>query len=68
MLRGLFPCTPLFLSLAVDLKLLEFVSKLFLRLPRNLTGWCELLEDFLRCQGYQLDSQVRLLYFLLSIP
>ena len=44
---GLFPCALLFPSLAVDISLLDFVKKLFLRLSRNNTGWCETLEDFL---------------------
>lgn len=57
--RGLFPCAPTYPSLAVDLKLLNFVKKLFLRVPRNVSGWCEALEDFLGGMGYRMDSQVR---------
>lgn len=57
--RALFPCAPLYPTLAVDLSLLDFVKKLFLRLPPNLSGWCEALEDFLDCRGYRLKTQVR---------
>lgn len=56
--RGLFPCAPLFPTLAVDLSLLVFVKKLFLRLPPNVTGWCESLEDFWDGRGYRLGTKV----------
>ncbi|KAJ3475061.1 hypothetical protein NLI96_g12083 [Meripilus lineatus] len=57
--RALFPCAPLYPTLAVDLSLLDFVKRLFLRLPPNVSGWCETLEDFLDYRGYRLETQVR---------
>ncbi|KAG1845352.1 hypothetical protein F4604DRAFT_1884323 [Suillus subluteus] len=52
--RGLFPCTPLAPSLAVDLRLLEFVRLLFLRQSPNQTVWCDALETFLDGMKYKL--------------
>ena len=56
--RGLFPCAPIHPSLAVDIQVLGFVKKLFLHFSRNVTGWCESLEDFLASKGYHINSQV----------
>ncbi|KII83750.1 hypothetical protein PLICRDRAFT_83678, partial [Plicaturopsis crispa FD-325 SS-3] len=55
--RGLFPCAPRAPSLAVDLRMLEFVRTLFVRVPPNATAWCDALEDFLDGRGYKLDSR-----------
>ncbi|KAG1840800.1 hypothetical protein F4604DRAFT_1885023 [Suillus subluteus] len=52
--RGLFPCAPLAPSLAVDLRLLEFVRLLFLRQSPNQTAWCDALETFLDGMKYKL--------------
>ncbi|KAJ3474207.1 hypothetical protein NLI96_g12591 [Meripilus lineatus] len=60
MQRALFPCAPVFPTLAVDLSLLKFVKSLFLRLPPNMTGWCEALEEFLESRGYRLGTQLSL--------
>ncbi|KAE9382780.1 hypothetical protein BT96DRAFT_747706, partial [Gymnopus androsaceus JB14] len=57
MKRGLFGCAPLRPSLAVDLRVLDFVSRLFLRISPNNTAVCNTIEDFLKCQGYQLRGQ-----------
>ena len=58
--HSLFPYAPLFPSLTIDISLLDFIKKLFLRLPCNITRQCETLEDFLERQEYRLDSQVSL--------
>ncbi|KAG1772840.1 hypothetical protein EV702DRAFT_976390 [Suillus placidus] len=52
--RRLFPCAPLAPSLAVDLRLLEFVRLLFLRQSPNQTAWCDALETFLDRMKYKL--------------
>lgn len=56
--RGLFPCAPLSPSLAVDIRVLEFVSRLFLNIAPNTTAWCNTLEGFLNSQGYKLQNKV----------
>lgn len=58
MKRGLFGCAPLRPSLAVDLRVLDFVTRLFLRISPNNTAVCNTIEDFLKSQGYQLRGQV----------
>lgn len=55
---GLFPCTPFEPRLAVDLQMLEFVKGLFLRLPPNMTAWCDTLECFLEERNYSLETRV----------
>ncbi|EEB99623.1 hypothetical protein MPER_00665 [Moniliophthora perniciosa FA553] len=52
-----FHDAPLAPALAVDMRVLEFVSKLFLRVPPNHTAWCETLQDFLESSGYQLHGK-----------
>ncbi|KAJ3830980.1 hypothetical protein F5878DRAFT_550007, partial [Lentinula raphanica] len=44
-------------SLAVDLRVLEFVNRLYLRISPNNTALCDTLRDFLKSQGYQLKGQ-----------
>ncbi|KAG2104651.1 uncharacterized protein F5147DRAFT_579822, partial [Suillus discolor] len=51
---GFFPCAPVAPSLAVDLRLLEFVHLLFLRQSPNQTAWCDALETFLDGMKYKL--------------
>ncbi|KAJ7580921.1 hypothetical protein C8J56DRAFT_1057894 [Mycena floridula] len=51
---GLFACAPQFPSLAVDVNMLEFVSKLFVHTAPNSTAWTATLEDFLRDRQFQL--------------
>ncbi|THU81002.1 hypothetical protein K435DRAFT_694536 [Dendrothele bispora CBS 962.96] len=53
---GLFPCAPFRPSLAVDVHVLDFVTRLFLRISPNHTAWCNALEDFLNSQGYRLHG------------
>ncbi|KAI6142447.1 hypothetical protein BKA82DRAFT_4331470 [Pisolithus tinctorius] len=55
--HGLFVCSPISPTLAVDLRVLEFVRKLFVRLTPNTTAWCEALESFLDAKGYKLQSK-----------
>lgn len=57
MRRGLFPCSPVRPTLAVDLNLLEFVKKLFVNTPPNVTGWCHTLESFLGERKYKLTTR-----------
>ncbi|KAK7442252.1 hypothetical protein VKT23_016222 [Stygiomarasmius scandens] len=54
---GLFPCAPKQPTLAVDIRMLNFVSRLFLRVSPNHTAWCSAVEDFLRSQGYRLQGK-----------
>lgn len=61
MMRGLFGCAPVRPSLAVDLRVLDFVTRLFLRISPNNTAVCNTIDDFLKCQGYHLSGQVCLL-------
>ncbi|KAG2087443.1 uncharacterized protein F5147DRAFT_748525 [Suillus discolor] len=51
---GFFPCAPVAPSLAVDLRLLEFVHLLFLRQSPNQMTWCDALETFLDGMKYKL--------------
>lgn len=54
--RGLFPCAPLHPSLAVDIRVLDFVTRYFLRASPNHTAWAHTANDFLRDRGYQLNG------------
>ncbi|KAI6127057.1 hypothetical protein F5141DRAFT_1186285 [Pisolithus sp. B1] len=54
---GLFACSPVTPTLAVDLCVLEFMRTLFVWLTPNTTTQCEALESFLDVQGYQLQSK-----------
>src|SRR5438128_4420613 len=44
---GLFACSPTSPTLAVDLRVLELVKKLFVRLTPSMTAWCKSLESLL---------------------
>ncbi|KAK7435870.1 hypothetical protein VKT23_019401 [Stygiomarasmius scandens] len=54
---GLFPCAPFAPSLSVDIRMLDFLARLFLHVSPNVTAWCGALEDYLRQQGYWLQGQ-----------
>ncbi|KAK7434118.1 hypothetical protein VKT23_020366 [Stygiomarasmius scandens] len=54
---GLFPCAPFAPSLAVDICMLDFLARLFLRISPNVTAWCSALQDYLQQQGYWLQGQ-----------
>ncbi|KIM50862.1 hypothetical protein SCLCIDRAFT_81953, partial [Scleroderma citrinum Foug A] len=58
MAHGLFACSPVAPTLAIDLCVLEFVKTLFVRLTPNTTAWCDALGNFLDAQGYKLQSKV----------
>ncbi|KAJ3748154.1 hypothetical protein EV360DRAFT_57113 [Lentinula raphanica] len=45
--QGLFPCAPIHPTLAVDIHVLDFVTKLFLRIAPNNTAWVDAISDFL---------------------
>ncbi|THU96080.1 hypothetical protein K435DRAFT_858916 [Dendrothele bispora CBS 962.96] len=51
---GLFPCAPFRPSLAVDIRMLDFVTRLFLRISPNHTAWCNTIGDYLSSQGYRI--------------
>ncbi|KAJ3753350.1 hypothetical protein EV360DRAFT_53630, partial [Lentinula raphanica] len=55
---GLFGCAPIFPTLAFDIRLLDFVTRLFLRISPNVTAFCAAIEDILRSQGYQMSGKV----------
>jgi len=58
MTRGLIACAPIAPSLAVDIRVLELVKHLFVRMTPNSTAWCEALEIFLNERGYNLNTKV----------
>ena len=55
---GYFSCTPYHPTLAVEVHMLLFVTKLFVRVSPNNTAWCATVEDFLQGLGYRLASAV----------
>ena len=61
---GYFPCAPYHPTLAVAIRMLQFVTKLFVRVSPNNTAWCATVEDFLQDLGYKLTSAVRAPFFL----
>lgn len=65
--RGLFGNAPKEPTLAVDIRLLDFVTRLFSRLSPNNTAICQTIEDFLRYQGYQLRGQVANIRFYIVV-
>ncbi|KAJ7723613.1 hypothetical protein DFH07DRAFT_705461, partial [Mycena maculata] len=58
---GLFACSPLRPSLAVDLQVLDFAMRLFVNVPPNNTTFCNTLEGFLSSRGYKLTTKDTLL-------
>ncbi|RDB22423.1 hypothetical protein Hypma_010401 [Hypsizygus marmoreus] len=55
--RGCFPSAPLAPTLAVDIKVLDFVTSLFVNVAPNNTAWCKTVETFLSRRGYKLTTQ-----------
>ncbi|KAG6807338.1 hypothetical protein H0H92_007961, partial [Tricholoma furcatifolium] len=55
--RGFFACAPIFPSLAVELKVLDFASELFVNIAPNSTAWCKAAEKFLARRGYRLHTE-----------
>ncbi|KIM60177.1 hypothetical protein SCLCIDRAFT_124774 [Scleroderma citrinum Foug A] len=54
---GYFPCAPLAPTLAVSLKVLTFVKKLFVHIPPNTSAWCEAFQSYLGSMGYTIDAK-----------
>ncbi|KIJ21117.1 hypothetical protein PAXINDRAFT_6891 [Paxillus involutus ATCC 200175] len=54
---GLFPSFPVTPSIAVNLRVLELVKKVFVRMTPNTTAWCKALESFFDGQGYKLKTK-----------
>ncbi|RDB18751.1 hypothetical protein Hypma_014627 [Hypsizygus marmoreus] len=54
---GLFPCAPVRPTLAVDMKMLEYVEELFVRSAPNITAWCDTLEAFLGNRNYKVKTK-----------
>ncbi|KAJ7194705.1 hypothetical protein GGX14DRAFT_678291 [Mycena pura] len=57
MQAGAFACAPLLPSVAVDLRVLEFTTKLFVHIAPNTTAFSEALERALETMGFQLDHR-----------
>ncbi|KAG6823512.1 hypothetical protein H0H92_009970 [Tricholoma furcatifolium] len=55
--RGCFASAPLEPTLAVDLKVLDFVTQLFLNIAPNHTAWAKSVKEFLGQQGYKLKTE-----------
>ncbi|KAF7364466.1 hypothetical protein MSAN_01108000 [Mycena sanguinolenta] len=55
--RGYFACAPLEPTLAIELRLLEFVRRLFLNIAPNNTALANTLETFLDSMGYKLENR-----------
>ncbi|KAJ3713997.1 hypothetical protein DFJ43DRAFT_1134907 [Lentinula guzmanii] len=55
--QGLFGCAPFLPTLAVDLRVLDFVTRLFVRIAPNVTAFCGAIEDFLKSQGYHMNGK-----------
>lgn len=57
---GLFACAPEQPSCAVDIRMLDIIAELHLRITPNQTAWCEALEAALGRRGYHFPSKVRM--------
>jgi CxC1 like cysteine cluster associated with KDZ transposases len=55
--HGVFPCVPVWPSLAVSLDMLEFVAELFVHITPNEREWAAMLEKYLSVHGYQLAAK-----------
>ncbi|KAG6327065.1 hypothetical protein ID866_12024 [Astraeus odoratus] len=55
---GLFACTPVAPSLAVDLRVLKFLKGFFVQLTPNIMAWTDTLQVFLNEQGYHHHGSV----------
>jgi hypothetical protein len=54
---GTFACSPILLSLTVNLRVLEFTMKLFLQVSPTKTAYTITLENVLADMGFQLHHQ-----------
>jgi hypothetical protein len=64
LLCGLFPCSPIRPSIAVDISFLQFVREIFLRFGPNVTAISEALEAFLTRRCYRPQTKVGFEAFL----
>ncbi|KAF9503278.1 hypothetical protein BS47DRAFT_1263883, partial [Hydnum rufescens UP504] len=55
--HGVFPCAPVWPSLAVSLDMLEFVAELFVHVAPNERAWAATLEKYLNVRGYQFAAK-----------
>ncbi|KAF7343580.1 hypothetical protein MSAN_01978500 [Mycena sanguinolenta] len=56
--RGYFACAPLEPTLAIELRLLKFIRRLFLNIAPNNTVLANTLETFLDSMGYKLENRL----------
>lgn len=56
--QGLFPSAPLLPTLAVDIRVLELVTGIFLRMCPNNTAIAATIQDFLHSRGYKMQGEV----------
>jgi hypothetical protein len=56
LVAGFFPTAPLFPTMAVDVRMLEFMQELYLRSPPNRSAWSSALEAFYMHQGVSLTG------------
>ncbi|KAF9505389.1 hypothetical protein BS47DRAFT_1306700 [Hydnum rufescens UP504] len=59
--QGLFPCSPLALTLAVSMDMLEFVSDLFVNVAPNEQAWAATLMKYLKACGHEFATGPMLL-------
>jgi hypothetical protein len=64
--RGFFPCAPIAPTLAVDIRVLQLVKELFVRLAPNVTGWCDAFEALLDGMGYRVSAKVSVFIFFVA--
>ncbi|TFK60259.1 hypothetical protein BDN72DRAFT_779639 [Pluteus cervinus] len=55
--QGYFPCSPVHPTLAIDVRVLEFVVRLFSELAPNHTAWTQAMEGFLSSMGHKLEGE-----------
>ncbi|OAX33609.1 hypothetical protein K503DRAFT_794452 [Rhizopogon vinicolor AM-OR11-026] len=55
--RRFFPCAPIAPTLAVDIRVLQLVKELFVRLAPNVTGWCDAFEALLDGMHYRVCAK-----------
>ena len=53
---GLFPCTPLRPTLAIDIFMLEWATTLFLHMAPNVHAWTMATEIMLKHKGYAFNT------------
>ena len=57
--QGLFPCAPLKPHLVVCMSMLDFLDKLFVKIPTNVSAFSDALVAFHVMQGDVLETRVR---------